>query len=107
MKQHLQKSERVKAGGVYTTKRPKQISDEKKKRKGTWKRVGRWNRMIYPNGVMKVRKQFGESLCDWLRNHYLVKTGDHYRITKEEMALISQGKIPGETLSESIAKATE
>uniref|UniRef100_A0A6H2A2A1 Uncharacterized protein n=1 Tax=viral metagenome TaxID=1070528 RepID=A0A6H2A2A1_9ZZZZ len=42
----------------------------------------------------EARKQFGESLCKWLMNHYLVKTGNHYRILKEEMACIKQGKIP-------------
>ncbi len=47
-------------------------------------------------------RQFGERLCDWLMNHYLVTTGDHYRITKEEMEIIKSGKVPGKTLSESI-----
>lgn len=43
-----------------------------------------------------------DRLCDWLMNHYLVTTGDHYRITEEEMEIIERGEIPGETLSESI-----
>jgi len=49
-------------------------------------------------------RQFGDRLCDWLMNHYLVTTGDHYRITQKEMASIERGEIPGETLSESIKK---
>lgn len=41
--------------------------------------------------------EFGKGLCDWLMNHYLVKTGNHYRILKEEMDCIRQGKIPDVT----------
>lgn len=51
---------------------------------------------MYPFALEKGKAEFGKSLCDWLMNHYLVKTGNHYRILKEEMDCIRQGKIPEE-----------
>lgn len=51
---------------------------------------------------MEEAKQFGVRICDWLMNHYLVTTGDHYRITKDEMDKIRKGEIPGETFPESV-----
>jgi len=52
--------------------------------------------------ITEIREEFGKQISDWLANHYLVKTGDQYRITRDEFILISKGIIPGKTLSESI-----
>ncbi|MBA7668991.1 hypothetical protein ES703_77114 [subsurface metagenome] len=44
------------------------------------------------------RERIGRRLRDWLMNHYLVKTGNHYRIFKEELDCISKGEIPNQAL---------
>lgn len=61
---------------------------------------------LFSSQIEEAVRNYGVQLSDWLMNHYLVKTGDHYRITHDEMDCIKAGKKPpGTTMSEDIRQA--